>query len=203
VRNINDCPHHYCGRNGFCLDISPPTGDPWQDFRCVCDPGFEVVKFPVDPADPRDLDQTCVGIDDCPAEAPCGGNGPQGTPRGHCRDGWSSYTCSCSEGYGVESLPGLPSNQTCAPVNCGLIPDIAHATASPANNIEASYETPEWTYQCDDGYTLGGDFDNPTSFTMRCMASGSFSAARACVAVQVDFFEPHRVRTAFLRAHAG
>ena len=121
-------------------------------------------------------EKICWNIDGCPTTNACGGENAAGSPRGLCEDDLLRYTCTCATGYMLVSLNG---NLTCSPVKCGIPPEINNSVCSQTGQ-ETDYDTPVWTYQCTDRYTLNGLAGSTSMFEASCTSSGAFSAMQEC-----------------------
>jgi len=121
--NINDCSDSaFCGDDGECVDLDPPTGTPFDDYKCKCNAGFEqtIMKGAVDT-------KQCTNINDCPdpIKDACGGLNRADERRGTCVDGDQTYTCTPSAGYKVKK----GKNETCIPKVCGKCRKLKMPTA--------------------------------------------------------------------------
>jgi hypothetical protein len=180
--NINDCMVQSCGNFGSCKDFPNPTGVHFDDYECVCKPGYEqtLTDSSVNAAEQEKL---CTNINDCPRENVCGGQNPSSMMRGACEDKLIDYDCLCSSGYEVTKLPTLPDNDTCTPVHCGLVPPVSFAT-TPTEGAETDYETLPWTYTCIEGYTLDGVATGAKTTVKYCTSGATIaSGPETCLPV--------------------
>jgi CUB/sushi domain-containing protein len=181
VLNINDCLVHQCGDNGECVDKEKPTGVPFDDYSCQCNSGYEETLHNISGA--IDLEKICTNINDCPTTDVCGGPNPEGFLRGICEDMINNYTCRCSTGYDLVVLPAIPDNLTCTPKSCGPVPGKANATSPLPPGFLANYDTPDWNFTCDKGYTLDGTARGLNYFEVRCASSGLLEGLDECLPV--------------------
>jgi hypothetical protein len=164
-KNIDNCQGNQCGPEGKCVDAQDPTGVHKNDYKCVCNPGFEEK---MNDAGVR----TCENINDCPLEA-CG--------MGECEDLLNDYKCHCVEGYHEARNPKMMLDHDCLPNACGMPPAIEHA--APASTRVLDFSMPPVEYMCGKGYTLDGSAAGDTTFEVTCLAKQSFDGARKCLPV--------------------
>jgi hypothetical protein len=178
--NINDCLFHDCSADGACVNVEKPTGEPFDDYTCDCNAGF-MITLHDGTGQHEEHEKKCTNIDDCPVPEACGGRNAAGHQRGTCEDLIEDYTCVCGSGYELSFLKNPPKNRTCSPVACGAVPDIreaSHGVEGPAN-----YDTPQWTYTCNAGYSTTGEASGSKTFEARCTAAGAFSKPSECLPV--------------------
>jgi len=157
--NINDCeaPDVLCSEegHGYCVDNDPPPkGNHIDDYHCVCDPGFK----PSIKNESGVQKRYCENIDDCPADA-CNPGG--------CGDLILDYTCFCPIGFWFYNGTSDGKPHACKPQECGDPPTVAHATAN-TSGMQVYKDVVQYT--CATGYTLSGEVDGESTFTLRCKA---------------------------------
>jgi CUB/sushi domain-containing protein len=189
-KNIDDCQYVACGRNGNCIDGDDPSGTHFDDYSCHCDSGYETVSVDSTVRE-GELTKTCKNINDCPLPLleNCGGLTDSGARRGTCIDLINDYDCLPMTGYEVKTLGAFlqvrkgdqsdtSGNKTCTPKICGAVPVVEHAASSISGGV--NFDTPAWTYTCDDGYSLNGHADGNKQFEMRCTSSAVFTEEKVC-----------------------
>ena len=93
------------------------------------------------------------------------------------KDQLMAYECNCGSGYEMKAAEGSIhaknplGNATCVPVICGGSPKNAFSTHDAP--VKTDYDTPQWTYTCDEGYSLTGVAGGTPGFTARCMSTGA------------------------------
>jgi CUB/sushi domain-containing protein len=92
-----------------------------------------------------------------------------------CQEGYSldGTTSETSVSYELACLDtgSFDEQKKCQPIKCGVAPEVGQTTRDAGENVFGN----EVTYQVGKGYSLNGQANGPTEFTINCESDGTFS----------------------------
>jgi len=169
-RNMNDCEGNRCGKHGKCSDNKDPTGVHKDDYKCICDSGFEEMFE-------DDGSRYCGNIPDCPKGA---------CMPGVCEDLVNDYKCHCDEGFHEGANEKAGFKHDCLPNVCGKAPQLKHAKqeSGGGKHQEFNFISDPARYTCDKGYSLDGTAVGEVNFEVACQADKDFAEAPKCKPIE-------------------
>lgn len=171
--NVDDCGVNQCGEHGLCVDLI-------SDYTCDCEAGYDLQSV----ASPNRTDKVCMARP-CP-NLPAVQNSDLSEPRDF--DFPDAVRVTCDEGYSIDQTASAAARlfevvcqedgtsstvAQCLPIDCGLLPHVAHASSSSAAMHRFTY-TENADYTCAEGFTLDGTWTGVASFSLTCGPEGNF-----------------------------
>jgi hypothetical protein len=145
-----------CGAGNTCVDEL-------ASYKCECKEGF-VPGVKEDDGLP-----TCTELNEC--ETMSGADLCK--PHGECEDRVAKYVCNCHHGYEVTEM--ADGRETCTAKVCGSPGDVDHSTPKVAGKVSFPGVVP---YECEEGYSITGEFDGGVEFYQDCEDTGRFGKSK-------------------------